>query len=316
MIVLVLAACTSLPTGADVGGPTPPEWIRTASTDGRWRGSFPTWPIVSEQPETVQFGDEAAENVVIRWAQASPSWGSYSVATVPQTAGVLASTGPKMIAIGAARQAAERMGGRLPATVPWEAIEGGVRGRVQGVEGHYAAVAAGVIDGTLVVAHALSREQGSVEGFLDGIQVYGDKPPQDVAVGEGIHARCPAFCGPATDTLSIAGVATELTGLRGVLDGDRFELVVAPLRAGVDPAVAQEELRARFVQRVNGQLTDVQPEELDGQGGVRARYLAGLAVGDVRTGIVGDEVVAAEVWAGSGGLPEWSDAFLASIAAR
>ncbi len=316
MIALVLAACTSLPTASDVGGAAPPDWIRVASAPGRWRGSFPDWPIVSEQPQTVRFGDEPAQDVVIRWTQASPSWGTYAIGTVPQTPAVLASTGPKMIALGAARGAAERLQGRLDSTVEWEGIEGGIRGQVTGVDDRYSSVAAAVVDGVLVLAHATSHERGSVEGFLDGIQVYGEKPAPDVAVGEGIRARCPAFCGPGADTVSIAGVATELTGFRGVLDGDRFEIVVAPLRAGVDPLAAQEDLRARFVHRVNGQLTDVHPEALDGHDGVRARYLTGLAVGDVRTGIVGDEVVAAEVWAGSGGLPAWSDAFLGSVTAR
>jgi len=316
MIALVFAACTSLPTVSDVAGPAPADWIRMASTDGRWRGSFPTWPIVSEHPQTVQFGDEPAQDVVIRWSQSSPGWGSYAVGTVPQTPAVLASTGPKMIAIGAAGSAAEHMEGRLGPTVPWEGIENGIRGHVIGTGEHYASVAAGVVDGVLVLAHATAKEGASVEGFLDGIQVFGGKPPPEVAVGEGIRARCPAFCGPAVDAVSIAGVATDLTGFRGVLDGDRFELVVAPLRPGVDPLAAQEELRARFVQRVKGQLTDVHSEELDGRDGVRARYLAGTAVGDVRTGIIGDEVVAAEVWAGSGGLPAWGDAFLSSIASR
>jgi hypothetical protein len=267
-------------------------------------------------PQTVQLGDEPAHDVIIRWTQSSPSWGSYAIGTVPQTAAILASTEPRKIAGAAALSAAERMSGVPGQPEDWDAFEGGVRGDVR-LEGRFAAVAAGLVDGVLVLSHATAREAGSVDGFLDTIQPYRpDQPAQELAVGEGIRARCPAFCGPVVDTASIAGVATELTGFRGVLDGHRFELVVAPLRAGVDPLAAQEELRARYVQRVQGQLTDVRSEELDGHEGVRARYLAGTAVGEVRTGVIGNEVVAAEVWAGSGGIPAWSEGFLASIATR
>jgi hypothetical protein len=271
---------------------------------------------VSESPQTVQLGEEPAQDVIIRWTQSSPSWGSYAVGTVPQTPAVLASTEPRKIAAGAALSAAERMSGVPGPPEEWDAFEGGVRGEVR-LEGRFAGVAAGLVDGVLVLAHATAREAGSVDGFFDTIQAYRpDQPAQDLAVGQGIRARCPAFCGPVGETASIAGVATELTGFRGVLDGDRFELVVAPLRPGVDPLAAQEELRARFVQRVQGQLTDVKSEALDGNDGVRARYLAGLAVGEVRTGVIGDEVVAAEVWAGSGGIPAWSEGFLTSVARR
>jgi hypothetical protein len=312
MFALFVVACASLPTPTEVGGANPGTWVRASSSAGHWQASFPTWPEIHTQPQAAQLGSEEPANVVLNVVQSSSTFGTFAIASVPQTPGVLAQPDADKITAIAARDAARRVQGILGEIEPWEGVEGGVRAPI-GVPGRsVSAVVAGLVDGVLVVAVGSAEGQAIVDAFLDGIHLAPEVDGVDVALTEGVRARCPAFCGPIEEQGMLGGVGVPLVGARGLVDHARFEVVVAPLRAGLDPAAAEEELRARFVSRVKGQLTDITPEV----GGTRVQYTANGAVGVVQTSVVGGEVIGAEVWSGVGGAPDWTESFFGSIAAR
>jgi len=315
MFALFVAACASLPTPTEVGGPNPGTWVRATSSAGHWQASFPTWPEIHSQPQSAQLGSEEPTNVVISVVQSSSSFGTFAIASVPQTPGVLAQPDADKIASVAAKDAARRVHGALGEITPWDAVEHGVRASITSPEREgVSAVVAGVVDGVLVVAVASADGPTIVDAFLDDIHLGtaagGDGV--DVALTDGVRARCPVVCGPIEEQGMLGGVGVPLVGARGLIDQSRFEVVVAPLRPGLDPAAAEEEIRARFVSRVKGQLTEINP----GQDATRVQYTANGAVGVVQTSVIGSEVIGAEVWSGVGGAPDWAESFFGSIAAR
>jgi hypothetical protein len=315
MIALLLPACApQLQTPADVGGSLPAEWIRAVSTDGHWQASFPKWPEIHSQPQQVQFTTEQPENVMLTFVQSNSDFGTFVVGSARQTEAVLAQKNADQIAELALRDTARRVEGTLGPIGPWEGVEGGVRADI-GQPGTQVSTAAAVVtDGVLVLGIGSADRHEIIDAFLEGIHVgQGPVEPVDVALTDGVRARCPSVCGPLDEKGSLGGSAVPFTGFQGLIDHARYEMIVAPLRPGLDPTKAEEELRALFVSRLGGVLTEIGPSP---SGGTRAHYTAKGGVGDVQTVTIGSDVVAAEVWSGAGGTPAWADAFLTSAAPR